>query len=275
MEMNWFTIVAQIVNFLILLVILRYLLYKRILKAMDDREAGIAERIENAEIREKEAQETAQEFRLKTEELDNQRFQIIAGAESEAETRGGQILLEVREEARRKKREWLLSLQKEKETFLGRLRLSAAMRVLDTTRLVLADMAGVDLNSRMVEKFVDILSALSDDELTLIVKAAKENGNIVVVSSFELDDNTKSSLLSVIETKFGGDIETSFDIDTEKLAGIELRVGGRKIEWSLANYIDDMEERMNSAFEELSSRNKPETDSSEEQKTSENGDGQN
>jgi len=273
--MNWFTIVAQIVNFLILLVILRYLLYKRILKAMDDREAGIAERIENAEIREKEAQETAQEFRLKTEELDNQRFQIIAGAESEAETRGGQILLEVREEARRKKREWLLSLQKEKETFLGRLRLSAAMRVLDTTRLVLADMAGVDLNSRMVEKFVDILSALSDDELTLIVKAAKENGNIVVVSSFELDDNTKSSLLSVIETKFGGDIETSFDIDTEKLAGIELRVGGRKIEWSLANYIDDMEERMNSAFEELSSRNKPETDSSEEQKTSENGDGQN
>jgi hypothetical protein len=34
---NWFTVIAQIVNFLILVVLLKYLLYDRIIKAMDER----------------------------------------------------------------------------------------------------------------------------------------------------------------------------------------------------------------------------------------------
>ncbi len=38
---DWFTVGAQVVNFLILMAILRYFLYGRILKAIDDRRRSI------------------------------------------------------------------------------------------------------------------------------------------------------------------------------------------------------------------------------------------
>ena len=44
MLIDWFTVVAEIVNFLILLWLLKRFLYKPVLNAMDKREATIASR---------------------------------------------------------------------------------------------------------------------------------------------------------------------------------------------------------------------------------------
>ena len=42
MPINWFTVVAQVINFLILVWLLKRFLYKPILHAIDEREKGIA-----------------------------------------------------------------------------------------------------------------------------------------------------------------------------------------------------------------------------------------
>ena len=55
---DWFTVVAQIINFLILVVLLKYFLYGRITAAMEQRQQEIATRWNDAERdREKAAQE--------------------------------------------------------------------------------------------------------------------------------------------------------------------------------------------------------------------------
>ena len=57
MQIDWFTVVAQIVNFLILVWLLKKFLYGPIIRAMDDRERRIASRLEEANARERQAQE--------------------------------------------------------------------------------------------------------------------------------------------------------------------------------------------------------------------------
>jgi F-type H+-transporting ATPase subunit b len=48
MLIDWFTVVAQIINFLILVALLKHFLYGRIIKAMDQREERINSRLEEA-----------------------------------------------------------------------------------------------------------------------------------------------------------------------------------------------------------------------------------
>ena len=58
MQIDWFTVVAQIVNFLILAGLLAKLLYRPIVSAMQEREERIAARMQAAQEREQ-AAETA------------------------------------------------------------------------------------------------------------------------------------------------------------------------------------------------------------------------
>ena len=55
MLIDWFTVIAQVVNFLILVWLLKRFLYRPILDAIDDREQRIATKIASAEAKEHEA----------------------------------------------------------------------------------------------------------------------------------------------------------------------------------------------------------------------------
>jgi len=56
MQINWFTVIAQIINFFILVWLLKRFLYKPILKAIDEREKKIASQLEDANAKEEKAE---------------------------------------------------------------------------------------------------------------------------------------------------------------------------------------------------------------------------
>ncbi|HRH55783.1 MAG TPA: F0F1 ATP synthase subunit B [Candidatus Paceibacterota bacterium] len=72
---DWKLLLAQLVNFGVLFVALTWLLYKPVMKTLDDRRAKIAQGIEDAEIASQKAA-TADEDAAK----------VVKGAETEAET---------------------------------------------------------------------------------------------------------------------------------------------------------------------------------------------
>ena len=49
MLINWFTVLAQIINFLILVFLLKRFLYKPILRAMAEREEKMADALESSQ----------------------------------------------------------------------------------------------------------------------------------------------------------------------------------------------------------------------------------
>ena len=57
MLIDWFTVLAQIINFLVLVYLLKRFLYGRIIRAMDERERKIALRLEEAQGRKEEAEQ--------------------------------------------------------------------------------------------------------------------------------------------------------------------------------------------------------------------------
>jgi F-type H+-transporting ATPase subunit b len=77
---NWLLIVAQIVNFAILLFILHRFLYKPLLKLFHDRSSKIAEGLKNAEDLKKQAAESEAKHREYLEEARKEAHRIVEQA---------------------------------------------------------------------------------------------------------------------------------------------------------------------------------------------------
>ena len=87
MLIDWFTVGAQALNFLILVWLLRRFLYKPILHAIDAREKRIATELADADAKKAEAQRERDEFQHKNEEFDQQRAALLRQATDEANGR--------------------------------------------------------------------------------------------------------------------------------------------------------------------------------------------
>ena len=79
MLIDWFTVGAQALNFIILVWLLKRYLYKPILNAVDTREKRIA-----AELADAEAEKAREEFQHKNEEFDRQRADLLDNVTAEA-----------------------------------------------------------------------------------------------------------------------------------------------------------------------------------------------
>ena len=80
MLIDWFTVGAQALNFLILVWLMKRYLYKPIRHAIDEREKRIAAELANADAKKAEAQKEHDEFQHKNAEFDQQRAALLSKA---------------------------------------------------------------------------------------------------------------------------------------------------------------------------------------------------
>src|ERR1019366_2552120 len=99
MLIDWFTIGAQALNFLILVWLLKHFLYKPILNAIDAREKKVAAELADAAAKKAEAQKDRDDFEHKNEEFDQQRAALLSKATDQANAERQRLLDEARKAA--------------------------------------------------------------------------------------------------------------------------------------------------------------------------------
>lgn len=250
MLIDWFTVAAQIINFLVLVGLLKYFLYGRITRAMREREDRIAGRLSEAEDREQEAKQELEKYQKQNEELAIKREQMLARAREEADAERKQLLHEAREEVGRVKARWHETIAREKDAFLADLRQRAGHQVFEVARRALADLANADLEEHIVKKFSQRLQELDEDRLQVLRSTLRKDQNVVIVSSFELAEEAKKSISEILRRHSGNNIKLNYQVSPEVISGIELKIPGHKIAWSLDHYLEALEEDLRSALEE-------------------------
>jgi len=241
MRVDWITVAAQIVNFLVLAWLLRRFLYQPILQAMARREQRIADRLHEAARRQEEAEAEAQKLREKQAALARERDAVIAEARSHAEQERRTLEEEARAEADRKRREWLDQLDSQRETFLAELRQRSTAQFFALARRALADLADAPLEERIAAAFLRELEALDKPHRDRISRAAARAGNAVTVRSrFELPPSTRRELTRAIHGLTGAEAQVAYSQDEALGAGIELAAGGQVVAWTLDRYLDGL-----------------------------------
>lgn len=244
MLIDWFTVGAQIVNFLILIYLLKRFLYKPILRAMDEREQKITGRLQEAAAARKKAEADAAALQEKHRELEKNRQRMQAEAKAEIEQWREDALEKARQEAEKTRRSWQENLEREKDDFIRKMKTVMSRQVFRVAARALQDLADERLEAGLVEKFRKKLS-----------QAVTENGEsdqdmgsrLQVKSGFALSDQQRQDVREAVAELFP-EAEVVFTVVPEAGYGILLVGNNRKVEWSLSRYMEEMEEKIVSSM---------------------------
>lgn len=250
MTIDLFTLIAQIINFLILVLLLRHFLYKRIVRAMDERERRISLRMEEAENKKKEAEQEAESYQKKKGEIQEKREQFLSEARQEADTRRKEMVAEARQEVDQTRKKWHQSLQRQKQSFLQDLRSRAGEQIYFIARKVLQDLADEELEVHIMETFLRRLQNMEKNEQKETKEALQGSDQGVIRSVFKIPQSMKRKITLAVREMSDKRTDMIYESAENLICGIELEAGDRKISWSIDSYLSGLEEKLQRVFEQ-------------------------
>jgi F-type H+-transporting ATPase subunit b len=251
MLIDWFTVIAQIVNFLILMALLKHFLYGRIIRAMDEREAKIRSRMEEADEKKEEAEREAQSLHEKRQRIDAQREEMLDRAKEAAETRRKELIQSARQEIETMQHQWRDAIRQQEQSFIRGLRALTGKHVYALARSAFRDIAGADFEKHAIHTFLAKVREKEAGDGDMLGKFGKDAGNgLVIITGFEIIPEVRTEIERTLQEHISEDIDITYKTAPEAIFGIELRMKGRKLAWSLDDYMDTLEASAREALEE-------------------------
>jgi F-type H+-transporting ATPase subunit b len=250
MLIDWFTVVAQVINFLVLVWLLKRFLYRPILNAIDIREKRIAAELADAQNKQAEALRERDEFQKKNTQFDKEYTARMNQVAQDAKAEHNRLLESARQEFNDLRNTLQLALNNEQLGLKDALSLRARDEVFAIARKTLTDLAATSLESRMVEVFIERLQALSDEEKTQLKTAFKTSQEpLQVHSAFALPAQMRESVLHTLKSVLDDSITIEFTTESKVVSGIEVNVNGQKISWSIDHYLASLAKSVNQVLQ--------------------------
>lgn len=240
MLIDWFTVGAQIFNFLLLLFLLRHFLYGPITRAMDSREERIAGKFREAEEKLATVEGKYAEMNRREQGFEEEQERKARTAAEEVEVRRRRSLKQAKEEAEEIRQAWKEGLRREKERFFSELKQRTGEEVIRISRRAVTELADEEFEHGLVEVFVRRLETLEGTEREHLASAARGEGATVdtpVEFSPELRQRTEAAL----HRAAGAEVSVEYRTDPQRLPEIALNVGGVHFSWGVESYFDAME----------------------------------
>lgn len=151
MSVNWFTVAAQIVNFLILVWLLKRFLYKPVLTVMNKRQQKIKDELEQAATLAKTAEKEKKRYLALQEEVRNRGKEELRQARREADALRKKLFQEVETEAEAAHIRWQDELSREKARFLKEASAQVAGQFQHLAQSAFRDLADADFEENMID----------------------------------------------------------------------------------------------------------------------------
>ncbi|NNU80083.1 hypothetical protein HMH01_06495 [Halovulum dunhuangense] len=250
MQIDWLTVVAQIVNFLVLVWLLQRLLYRPITDAMARREHRIETRLSEARAARAEVEAETEKLRAQRQDLEARREEALREARQSASDLRRELEEDLRKEMEARRRTWEAHLKDARDDFAARLRQRAGHQVVDIVARVLRDYAGSDLAGQVADTFVDRLANLDAEARgRLKAAAARADGPVRVESSVPLRPAARSQITRAIHAHIAPDMGVDYGEDDGLLLGLRLSVGEQTVEWSAARFLGRLETTLDEVIE--------------------------
>src|SRR5664279_2821162 len=256
MLIDWFTVGAQAINFIILVWLLKRFLYKPILDAVDARERRVATELADADAKKAEALKERDEFQHKNEEFDQQRTALLSKATEEAKAERQRLIGEARQAADALSAKRQETLRSDAHNLGEAISRRTRQEVFAIARKALTDLATTSLEERLAEVFTRRLREMNGNAKAGLAEAFESPSDPAVVrSAFDLPAEQRTAIQNALNETFSANIRIRFETAPDLVSGIELTANGQKVAWSIADYLASLEKGVD---ELLKKQDKPE-----------------
>jgi len=250
MLIDWFTVAAQVINFLILVWLLKRFLYKPVLAAIDEREKRIAAQLQDAEKRKAGALKEQSDFRQKNEDFDKQRAALLLEATNAAQAERAKLLTAARADAVELRSHLQKSVYAERDNLNRKITTLTQQEVFSIARKILADLADASLEARMADVFIHRLHDIDEPRRNeLNGWLGGSSSRTVVRSAFEMAQPQKTAIEEAVKSLSKENAGIDFEVRPDLVGGIELAANGHKIEWSIAGYLATLHDSIGALLE--------------------------
>ena len=242
MLIDWFTVGAQALNFVVLVWLMKRFLYKPILHAIDAREKRIAAELADADAKRAEAQKERDEFRHKNEEFERERAARLSQVGDEVKAERQRLLEEVRKAADALGAKRQDTLRNEAQSLNQAISRRIQQEVFAIARKALTDLATTSLEERLGEVFTRRLREMDGKAKAGLAEALKTASDSAVVrSTFDLPEEQRAAIQNALNETFSAEVHIRFETAPDLVSGIELTTSGQKVAWSIADYLSAVE----------------------------------
>jgi F-type H+-transporting ATPase subunit b len=245
MLINWFTVISQAINFLILLWLMKRFLYKPILTAIDKRETKIAETIAKTKVEKEKIDVLKIEVQKKKSDFENNQNELLKKGQEDAKQEKTKLLKDAKNEADESRKKWHESLVTEQKDINEKFQQLVLDEIFSITQKALKDLASVQLEESMTQVFIDRLTSLAPEEITVFKLALKtQSSPLIVQSTFSLTEAQQKDIQDTVQNIFESTLSLQFETSPSLVSGIRLTINGKRIEWSITNYLENLQTKM-------------------------------
>jgi F-type H+-transporting ATPase subunit b len=237
-ELNWSTFVLEIINFLVLVWILKRFLYRPVLEVIARRRAGIEQTRAEAGRLHEEAQQLQSQYQNRLAEWDRERRAAREELSRELEAERARRLQILAEELAQERARAAVVEQRRHDEQRRQLEQTALAQGAQFAVRLLALAPGPQLQESLLALLLQQLGTLQTEQReALRSDAGAAAGRIRVTSAYSLDGPVRERLQQALDGLIGAPVAVQFDEDRDLLAGVRISVGA----WVLqANVKDDL-----------------------------------
>jgi len=240
-------LLSQIVNFLILFAALYFLLWKRILKMLEERKQRIAQGLADAEQARKDRERAEAEYQQRIKQAEQERERILAKADGEGEQAREQILAGARTEADRIVAEARAELEKDRQEMLAELRGQVATLAIAISNRIIGETLDEQRQRRLIDEFFSGIRAgrvvvLDEEEIEWTKRAGVMTAH--VTTALPLSAGEQETVAAGLTEHLGEKPELEFKVDPSILGGLMIKIGDRVVDGSVAGKLTALQEQL-------------------------------
>jgi F-type H+-transporting ATPase subunit b len=244
LNLNWSTLLFQILNFVVMVFILWRFLFKKVIEILDERSERVTSALAEAEEKERQAKEMRDEYEEKLTEAQEQVIAMHQQAQEELVRTKQEILEETRQEVETMRAKAQDEIEEARQQAIYQHRRELGRLVTTLSARMMAESAGEAFQKASLESFVDRLAGMSTDEYRQILEENEaEVLHVQLVSAQDLDEESRSRIEGQVQEMAGQPIEVKYRVDPSLVAGATVRFGDVVIDGSLAGQLQHIQER--------------------------------
>jgi len=251
MKIDWFTVIAQVINFLILVWLLKRFLYKPVLNAIAQRERKVDNQLSDAATKMSDANDKLKEYQEKNTEFDQKKKELMEEVVKQSKEERQSLFDQARKDAEVLRLQLLKAADEKEESLEKEIAEKTRQEVFDISRKALKDLAGANLEEQVVKTFISRLNESADTLKQQILKIFNSGKTeLAIKSAFELSDKQKEDIKGTLKNISNSECEFQFETSPQMISGIELSANGYKVSWSISEYLNSLEKNVSETFRE-------------------------
>lgn len=248
MELNWTTFVLEILNFLVLVWLLKHFLYKPVKAVIAKRQQRIGEQLQQAEEKQQQAEKLREQYENRLSAWEEERESARQELQEEIDQEREQRLAKLREELKAEREKSRVLSERQQHEQQRQLEVQALEQGARFVSRLLEAIASPEVENKLLENLLDELRHLPPAQRDALQSVVEHDSDIQVqvLSAYPLDESQQAALKQAIDARVPKHLHYEFHADRKLIAGLCVTVGPWVIH---ANLHDEMKSFAAIAYE--------------------------